>query len=642
MVKVVRLLTFTLILNVFVQHSYADDKQYFLFEDVIRESGLQRTGPSFSAAAADYDLDGFVDVIISNHKAKDHDRVELYHNNGKGAFSIVPLVDASRGDIDPHGISWLDFNSDGWLDLYISCGANRGMGYGDNLIYLNHHNGFEFKYYGDLLADLSGGSRSSAPWDFDNDGRIDLVMMNHFRPGRGQHIAVQREDMFVDFAEKVGWQARQAESVRIVYLDDSQNPYFIIQTGGAEAGSIFSENDQGALADVSARLGVTSGGNVQSVLPLDFDNDGDLDLYYVLGPNWVSALPEVDGAKLSFFYGGDRDVLQGFRVRVEGKIEVNTMINGEVHPEYVKLGKEKKTIRNIPFVIDTNDPGLNGKPEIDSVNDLGVYLWKDSNGDIQLWFVGKEGTFFSAATGSITCLDAKPPVLLETIGEATRLSDKDFVNKLFENKNGHFVDVTEKSGVGDNGLGSDAISADFDNDGYLDLYVINGGNPYHNSPGVMYKNNGDGTFENITAKSKTEGVVTGRSDTALAFDYDNDGDLDMLLLNGNGPPPVSDEGTRILWRNDSKQGNWLDVELRGAVTNLWGMGARVVVRQGGGRKLMQQRQSTTTRFATSILPLHFGLGDQKETEIVVVWPSGRMSKKRVRSNQKIMICEPEK
>ena len=97
-------------------------------------------------------------------------------------------------------------------------------------------------------------------------------------------------------------------------------------------------------------------------------------------------------------------------------------------------------------------------------------------------------------------------------------------NVLYRNNgDSTFTDITKKAGVGDRGYGMGCIFGDYDNDGYLDLYVTNYG------PNVLYRNNGDGTFTDVTEKA---GVGETQWGTGAAFgDYDNDGDLDLYVPN---------------------------------------------------------------------------------------------------------------
>jgi len=96
-------------------------------------------------------------------------------------------------------------------------------------------------------------------------------------------------------------------------------------------------------------------------------------------------------------------------------------------------------------------------------------------------------------------------------------------NALYRNnRDGTFTDVTEKAGVTGNAYGMGVAVGDYDNDGFPDLYVT------QYAQGILYHNNGDGTFTDVTAKA---GVATpGWSTSAVWFDYDNDGRLDLFVL----------------------------------------------------------------------------------------------------------------
>lgn len=150
-------------------------------------------------------------------------------------------------------------------------------------------------------------------------------------------------------------------------------------------------------------------------------------------------------------------------------------------------------------------------------------------------------------------------------------------NKLFMNVAGNaFTDVTEKAGVGDENNGKTASWGDFDQDGALDLYVANWscspkcGRSSEGDKDVLYRNNGDGTFADYSrllgSKARGAGFV------ASFVDFDNDGDLDIYLVNDEFINPVGN----ALWRNDGPGcDGWCFTEISaetGSDTRVMGMG----------------------------------------------------------------------
>jgi Tfp pilus assembly protein PilF len=108
-------------------------------------------------------------------------------------------------------------------------------------------------------------------------------------------------------------------------------------------------------------------------------------------------------------------------------------------------------------------------------------------------------------------------------------------NRLYRNESAwRFTDVSAQAGVGDRGLGTDAVFGDFDNDQHPDLYVVNHG------PNVLYRNRGDGTFEDVSEPARANEPQSGTR--AVFVDYDHDNDLDLLLGNGADltQPPDAD------------------------------------------------------------------------------------------------------
>lgn len=201
-----------------------------------------------------------------------------------------------------------------------------------------------------------------------------------------------------------------------------------------------------------------------------------------------------------------------------------------------------------------------------------------------LWV--NQGTTF-AEEGATRGLEALGPDALGAVfADYDNDGDQDLYvasngpNQLLRNNgSGSFEDVTTVAGVGDPGPSQSASWGDYDNDGFLDLYVTNHGRcgastTYY--PDTLYHNEGDGTFTDATAALHAEGSTMGAGFQAAWFDYDMDDDVDLYLANDFwGPRPEAN----VLWRNDGPkpEGGWsftnVSVDSGAAITmNAMGIG----------------------------------------------------------------------
>jgi hypothetical protein len=248
-----------------------------------------------------------------------------------------------------------------------------------------------------------------------------------------------------------------------------------------------------------------------------------------------------------------------------------------------------------------------------------------------------DGARITAASGTLSGGDCTWDILAAS--EELRRPRPATPNVLLRTDGGRLVDATAAAGVGDPGSGRDAVFFDVDNDGDLDLFVVNGGLAFGQQPDALYLNRGDGTFQDVTAAAGIAGPDRGRGATATALDYDRDGDIDLFVTNGDGPP-LGNRGPYSLWRNESApQGNWLELDLAGGAGDPFALGAEVRARFGG-RRLLLARRSSDGRFSTGVLPFHVGLGAARAAEIEVRWPSGRTSRATVRHSERRVLAEP--
>src|ERR1700720_4728760 len=198
---------------------------------------------------------------------------------------------------------------------------------------------------------------------------------------------------------------------------------------------------------------------------------------------------------------------------------------------------------------------------------------------------------------------------------------------LFHNNGkGTFEEVTRSARVGVEtrytSWGTGVV--DIDNDGCPDIFIVTG-NVYpeverrfpqypYKTPRVLFRNLGDGTFEELTTQAGP-GITAPHSSRGCAFgDFDNDGDIDVLIANMNEPPS--------LLRNDvDPKQHWIKVKLEGVKSNRSAIGARVIAHYGG-KKQAQAVVSQSSYYSCNDPRFHLGRGSVTAVDIEVFWPAG--------------------
>lgn len=181
------------------------------------------------------------------------------------------------------------------------------------------------------------------------------------------------------------------------------------------------------------------------------------------------------------------------------------------------------------------------------------------------------------------------------------------------NGDGTFTNVAEAVGVANEGVGWYASFVDYDNDGFRDLYVVNGNvdNSQKTNRNRLYHNQNGQFVERADALNVTVDVV-GRG--ATAGDFDNDGDVDFYIVNNT---------SNTLCRNDiTSDNNWTKVRLRGTKSNSDGIGTRVTVVTDN---LIQTQELIcgTGFLGSDSLELEFGLSSAYQIDsVTLTWPSG--------------------
>lgn len=197
-------------------------------------------------------------------------------------------------------------------------------------------------------------------------------------------------------------------------------------------------------------------------------------------------------------------------------------------------------------------------------------------------------------------------------------------NILYRNNgDGTFSNVTSLVGVEGFYDAGGASWADYDNDGWIDVFLQN----IYKNKVKLYHNNGDGTFTDVT---KNSGITYGGNAYYSAWaDYDNDGDMDLVVVTNN------EKYSAYLYRNNGNDNHWFVLKLVGADCNRSAIGARVRIVQG------ERKQIREVKSERNMLVVHFGLGSKKLIDTVIVrWPCGRVDKKvNVEGDRKVIWKE---
>jgi hypothetical protein len=246
--------------------------------------------PTRGCSAADYDNDGKVDIMIGNWQAP----IMFFKNYGANFGNIASYVGL---DVTSYGgsLNWLDYNNDGAVDVYF---GNDGMPPKYDFMFKNNLTGFTNLALSIGLND-SASTLAVASGDYDNDGDIDIFLGTQSHPGFSYTSILYRNNgngTFTNVTEASGimttfytWGAEWGDYNNDGYLDLAlANTTGLLQ--------IYKNNGDGTFTDVATSIGINEIGQAYSVGWADYDNHGDLDLYFARGQTYADKLYRNDGA----------------------------------------------------------------------------------------------------------------------------------------------------------------------------------------------------------------------------------------------------------------------------------------------------------------------------------------------------------
>ncbi len=591
------------------------------FVDATSSSGLDWTQLTWGAQAVDVDRDGDPDLFSGHHFSSAY----LHTNDGTGVFTVWGLPQFINTPGDRHGMLFADLNGDGFPEAYSTHGGEGGCalcpsdpselwrGLGGGLFALVPGAGG--------LADSLGRGRSISAADVDGDGDLDLHVTK--APQVLSPNSLFRNDGGLSFVDVAGeWGLNEVlGSVGSIFgdLDDDGDPDLLV--GGEEFSrpTRYFRNEGGHFVDATAAtfgsLPVVAGADFG-----DFDGDLDLDLVICEGSDAVHDAWRAEGNELLVF-GNHRfadDGVDAFTFRTSAPNPwAHFRHNGIVDNATIFLGPSG--IHPTGGTVTLSD-AFAGAPAFTPGSDLGLYCWRESPGGAwQIRISAPPGTY---GNFSGLILDQAP---ITDIGDAQleRPALSPGRTLVYRNDGGAFANVTASLGITASTNPRSVAWVDIDDDGDLDLHLVNKGTvEMGNELDRIWRNDG-AAFALLAGEA--QGNTEHMGDGGTWADFDRDGDVDLFLQEGAGPHFLSLGAPARYYRNDGADGHWLRATLT-AAAGATAVGAKVTAYAGG---LAVQRRVQANSWRAFQLPeeLHFGLGAFATADSVVVeWPSGSVDR----------------
>jgi enediyne biosynthesis protein E4 len=510
---------------------------------------------------------------------------DMAEKAGLTAPNVFGGVDTKKYIIETTGtgVAIFDYDNDGWPDILFVNGTTLDDARGKtatNHLYRNNHNGTFTDVTAKTGLGATGWGQGVCVGDYDNDGWDDLYV-TYYGKNRLYH------------------------------------------------------NNRGVFEEAATRAGVAGTGKAwgSGCAFVDYDRDGLLDLIVANYVDFDLSTAPAPGERASCMWKG-APVMCGPRGLPGAKnILYHNLGNGSFEDVTIKAHIDR-TDGHYALSVSTFDFDDDGWPDI--------YVACDSTPSI-LYHNNRDGTFTDVAVtaGAAFNEDGREQAGMgSTIGDydgdgrldifKTNFSD-DTSTLYHNNGDGTFTDATFSASLGlhTQYLGWGTMFFDFDNDSWPDLIVVNGhvypevdkfhlGSNYP-EPRILYHNNGNGTFTDISANAG-EAITAAQSSRGLAVgDLWNDGRQSIVISNMNTRPS--------LLVNDLRSANhWIGLKTMGTKSNRDGIGARITV-QIGKRTLVDEVRSGSSYVSSSDLRVHFGLGATAKVDAVQVrWPSGLVEK----------------
>ena len=487
-----------------------------------------------------------------------------------------------------------------------------------------------------IVESMSGGVGFI---DCDNDGKLDIIMINgssvdRYKAGGDPMITLYHQDSYLHFTDitksagltRKGW--GMAVSV-MDYDNDGLQDIFVTGFGG---NALYHNLGNCKFEDVTDKSGLNQTGFNSGAAWADFDRDGLLDVFI---PHYV----HIDIDHLPEFGSNDKFC------RYRGVMVQCGPAGLPGEPDYLFRNRGDGTFEDVSKKAGVDDPGhYYGMQAVwaDYDNDGWPDLYVPNDGEPNYLYHNKhDGTFEEVGlmSGAALSLDGKAEGSMGVdFGDIDHdglldIMVTNFVDEpdaLYWNQGEKgFTDIAWSSGIARDTVpmvGWGTALADFTNNGWDDIFIANGhvypqmdfvkGGMGYKQPLMLYHNNHNRTFENISALAGLDQLPKSSRRGAAFGDVNNDGKMDVLILNVGEPP------TLLINRTETSNHAAL-FKLIGTKSNKAAIGARVTVTCGDLMQFHEVR-SGTSYYSQNDLRLHFGLGQNAVmSKVEVSWPSGQ-------------------
>ncbi len=487
--------------------------------------------------------------------------------------------------------------------------------------------------------------------DFDRDSRLDVFLVNGttLEAGSGPGCALfrnQGDGRFENVTGRAGLTCSGwGQGVAVADYDNDGYPDLYLTFFGRNI--LFHNEGNGTFKDVTDKAGVAGGGWSTSASFGDYDRDGRLDLYVARYVDFDLPRAPLPGSQPNCFYGGFPVMCGPRGLPGQRDLLFHNEGNGTFRDVTDQAGIDRDKLRGLGVVFGDYDD--DSWPDILVANDAHPNLLYHNNHD---------GTFAEVAFEAGVAFDDDGR---ERAGMGVDMGDYDNdgrldvvitnfqgePNALYHNVgHGLFAETTWTAGLGEatlRYLGWGTGFVDFDNDGWVDLFFVNG----HVYPEVerhrldetyaqralVFRNLGEGRFGEVSSAAGAD-LAKPRPGRGAAFgDYDEDGRVDVLVTAVN-------DRVALLHNEGAAGRHWLSVHLVGQRSNRDGIGARVTLEASGLRQL-REVHGGSSYLSQSDLRAHFGLGSSPSaSSLEVRWPSGARDRlENVAGDRTIVIVE---